>query len=701
MIYTNNLAVSGGNEKGNFRVSASHVYQKGIVPNTDLKNTSFTVSGGYKFNDKLKSDASMTYNRQYTDNYPEVAYGPHNYLYNLVIWTGADVDVRELEDYWVEGQEGIQQKHFNRSWFNNPHFIANENTQGYYKDNVYGQLNLDYQVIEGFTLNFRSGFNSATVNQDWKTPKSFVGYGSISNGDYSLRTRTDFSINADVLASYKKDINENFKLNATIGASTRYWNNRTRSLRTDGLTIPGFYNTSNSINPLKGSDWFGEEQVNSVYTTLDIELYKSMYLGVTGRQDWVSTLPVKNNNFFYPSVSFSTVLSDLIDFGEDVSMVKLRGSWANVSDGSVGATYSHIAAYSSGVNWNNNASLSYPSSLLNQDINPESSNTYEVGMDLRFFKSRLNLDATYYIINQTNNIVTVPVSITSGYSSRLINGNEYTRRGVEFVLSGTPVKTDNFQWNIVTNWSSSNRTLESVYDGSDRIGNVKVGTRTDQIFWSPYLKTAGGQLIYGANGLPLDDAFSRKRGYSESTWVYGFQNSFKYKNISLNIGLDGRLGGLIWSKTSQTMWWGGTHPGTVNEHREAAVNGISSYIGPGVIVVEGDVEYDFYGNVISDTRVYAPNTAKINYINWMRNTSNALIDHYYSQTFLKLREVVLSYNLPKKYLASLNIDKASISLIGRNLALWSRLPNVDPDSGSDQLQTPSTRNIGVNLNVSF
>lgn len=702
MILTNNLAVSGGTDKGNFRVSASHIYQKGIVPNTDLKNASFGVSGGYQITDKLKVDASLTYNRQYTRNFPEVGYGPYNYLYNLVLWTGPDVDVRDLRNYWEEGKEGIQQRHFNRSWYNNPYFIAYEALQGYYKDNSYGQLQLNYEATDDLTFTVRSGFNSSNVNRDWKRPKSFLGYGDVSKGEYFVSNANDFSINTDLLASYNKTINDNFVLTATAGASNRYWTRRTLSTNTDGLTIPGFYNLSNSANPLKGSNWNGEEQVNSLYATLDVELFNSIYLNIAGRNDWVSTLPVANNSFFYPSMSMSVIVSDLLNFSSNDPFIKLRSSWANVGDGKLpGGTYSQLQAYSSGRSWNNQGSLSYPGTLLNPELEPENSNTYEYGVDIRFFNNRLGLDASFYTITDTNNIVSVPVSVISAYGSRLINGNKYKRRGIELVLSAVPVKSDNFSWDIVTNWSHSYRTLEEVYDGSDKLGNISVGERTDQIYHTPYLKTPGGQLIYGSNGMPLPDPFVRRRGNSDPDWVFGFQNKFTYKNLSLSASLDGRIGGLIYSSTNQKMWWGGTHPGTVNAHRDAANNGEATYTGPGVVVVEGNVEYDTEGNIVSDNRVYAPNTTKVNYISWMKDTSNALLDHYYSETFLKLREVILTYNLPDTWVDKFGFQKASISLVGRNLAVWSDLPNVDPDSGNDYLQTPSTRNIGFNVNLTF
>lgn len=698
MIITNNLSASGGTDKGNFRVSASHVYQKGLVPNTDLKNANFTVSGGYNITDKLKADASLTYNRQYTRNFPETGYGSQNYLYNLVLWMGSDVDVRDLKNYWEEGKEGVQQRHYNLAWYNNPYFNAYEALRGYYKDNSYGQLSLKYDILKDFNITLRTGVNSANVNRDWKYPKSFV---SIPAGEYSVANSNSLNINTDIIVNYSKEINDNFNLSVNAGVANRYGEFRSASSSTDGLTIPNYYNLSNSTNPTSSSNSYSESQTNSVYASIDMEVYKSFFINVSGRNDWVSTLPVVNNSFFYPSLSLSVVLSDILDFNANSPYIKLRTSWASVGNGNVGGTYAHLQAYSSGPIWNNQNSLVFPGTLINPLLEPGRSDTNEYGLDVRFFKSRLNLDFTYYNIRDYNNILSEPLSIASGYSSRLINGGEFKREGFEFTLSATPIKTDNFRWNILTNWSKSYRILSKTADGSDSNGNIKVGTRTDQIYTRPYLKTPGGALIYGSNGLPLNDPFVRKRGNNDPDWVYGFQNTFTYKNFSLSASVDGRIGGLIYSSTNQKMWWGGTHPGTVNEHRDAANDGQATYIGPGVVVVDGSVEYDDVGNIINDTRVYAPNTRKVNYISWNKSTSNALLDHYYDETFLKLREIILTYNVPNSITEKLKIDKASISLIGRNLAVWSDLPNVDPDPGFDSLQTPSTRNIGVNVNLSF
>jgi hypothetical protein len=251
------------------------------------------------------------------------------------------------------------------------------------------------------------------------------------------------------------------------------------------------------------------------------------------------------------------------------------------------------------------------------------------------------------------------------------------------------------------NWSQYRRYLESVYDGSDRIGFIKVGTRTDQIYGFSYAYTPGGKLILQDNGFPQEDPFTRMLGHSNPDYIFGIQNSLSFGNFNLAISADGRVGGKMYSSTNQKMWWGGTHPGTVNQYRDDANEGIASYVADGVTVVEGAVGYDSDGNILSDTRVYAPNTTPVNYISWNINTSNAYLNHYYNASFIKLREITLTYNLPQSLLSKTFMDRASVSLVGRNLVVWSDVPEVDPDPGEDSLQTPSVRNLGFNVNFIF
>jgi hypothetical protein len=284
----------------------------------------------------------------------------------------------------------------------------------------------------------------------------------------------------------------------------------------------------------------------------------------------------------------------------------------------------------------------------------------------------------------------------------LVNGAEYLRKGLEITVSGTPVKSARFSWEVALNWSKHNKYLDQAFDSTGRILVLREGERVDQIWGYHYQRTPGGQLIIQQeNGFPAPDPYARRLGYDDPDFVFGLQNTFSYGNFSLMISADGRVGGKMYSSTNQKMWWGGTHPGTVNQFRDDANAGLATYIAPGVIVVEGSAEYDADGNILSDTRIYAPNTTPVNYISWNIDTSNGQLNHWYDETFIKLREITLSYNLPAAFLSKTFLHQASVSFVGRNLLLWTDMPEVDPDSGEDNLQTPSVRSLGFNVNLIF
>ncbi|MFC3417840.1 SusC/RagA family TonB-linked outer membrane protein [Algoriphagus hitonicola] len=703
LISTNNINITSGTENGSFRISGSNVYQKGLVPNTELNNTSFSVSGGYKISDKLSTDASITYNRQYTDNFPETPYGPENYLYNLVLWTGVDVDVRDLRNYWVEGQEGFQQKHFNNTYYNNPYFQAYEYLRGYYKDNTFGQVKFDYQISPELTLTARTGLNNYALDRTDKEPKSYVKYGRVSRGNFYIYNSAQINMNTDLILNYSKRFGENWGLNANLGAANRFVRFRSESINTDGLAIPNFYNVANSEQPLSGSNSLTKEKINSAYFSADIDFMNAVFLTLTGRNDWVSTLPVANNSFFYPSVGLATTVSDFLTMPSFWDFAKVRMSWSQVADGRISSNpYSHIQAYSTGINWNGNPSLFFPGSLVNPTIRPETSDSYEIGLDNRFLGGRLGIDLTYFQIRDYNNLISVPVSLASGFSSRLENGAEFKRSGFELMFNALPIQTSELTWEVNLNFSTYKRILTESFDGTDRFGNLTVGERTDQLFSSSqFQRTPEGRLIIGNNGFPIRDPYQRSMGFSNPDFIFGVQNRVTYKGISLGFSFDGRAGGTIYSLTSEKMWWGGTHPGTVNQFRDDANEGQNTFVADGVVVTGGEVEYDDFGNILSDTRTYAENERPINYIAWNKTTLNADLTHYFDASFVKLRELSISYQLPQQLLQRTFLNTANVSLVGRNLMLWSNVENIDPDSGVDNLQTPSVRNIGFNINLGF
>jgi TonB-linked SusC/RagA family outer membrane protein len=704
LLSTNSVSASIGTEKGAFRVAANHIYQKGVVPNTGLNNSSFSIGGNYRLSNKLSMDGKLTFNKEYSDNYPTVGYGPPNYLYNLILWIGPDIDIRDLENYWIPGKEGLQQRNYNLSWYNNPHFVANELLNGYKRSNSFGQVTFDYKIMDNFTVKFRNGFNQYASNADLKEPYSYIAYSYISRGNYSTDVTNYFDINSDLILNYNHKFGDALKLNVTAGAANAYRRLENTYTTTDGLTIPAFYSLGNSINPLKATSTLRERRTASAYGMIDIETLGFLYLSFTGRYDKTSTLPVKNNGYFYPSAGVSAVLSDVIKMPDFVSFLKVRGSWAKVNTGFInsGDPYAHINTYNLGPKWNNVPSLTLPTTFKSPDLIPETVKSGEYGIAAGFFKNRLNIDATYFRNKDYNNFAPILPSQASGYTNILTNADVYLRKGWEFMISGSPVKNKNFRWEASINFSSVHRWLEDATVNQDGyINQVKEGQRMDRIYITDS-RTPDGQAIYNANGMQAYTPYGQYFGNRDADWIYGVQNTFGYKDFSLSFSFDGRLGGLIYSTTNQKMWWGGSAKGTVNQYRDDANAGNATYVGPGVVVTDGAITYDSYGNILSDTRKFAPNTTKVNYISFMQTTSGAMLNNYfyYSGTYIKMRELVLTYNLPTKLVKGI-FNSASVSLIGNNLFILSKLDNVDPDAERDDLQTPSMRSVGFNINLKF
>lgn len=711
VISSNNLSFTKSSDKGSFRASVSHIYQQGIVPNTDLKNTSFNIAGNYNLSDAFSMNARISYNKEYTKNFPETGYGPTNYLYNLILWTGPDVDVRDLRNYWQPGKEGVQQRHFNTSYYNNPYFQAYEYMRGYDKDNTFGSVDLNYKISPSFTAKFRNGINVYGLNRNYNEPKSYIGYGNKSRGQYTIKTENYFDIVSDLIVDYNHTFSDKFKVHAQGGAANYYRNFKYGTSSTDGLTIPGFYNLSNSTSPVSAVNFLEERRTRSFYGVIDLELYNALYISVTGRNDKISTLPIANNSFFYPSLTGALIISHLVKLPEWFSFLKARGSVSRISSGTLGVnanttnpyTYDYLQSYNKGVIWNNVPSLTYGNQIKDPSLHPQTSDSWEAGADARFFGNRLGFEFTYFQTKDYNNITAVPVSLGSGFETKLKNGNVYQRRGIEIVATANPIRKADFRWDVTLNVSTYRRYLKEISGNTPRLNSLKEGDRTDRIFASVYQTDRSGNVVYNANGFPLQDNYRRFVGNQDPDLIYGIENSFSYKNFSLRFLVDGRIGGMIYSTTNQKMWWGGTNPGTVNQFRDDANAGKSTYVGKGVVVTGGTISYDANGDIVSDTRTFAPNTQAVDYVSYMKTTSNGANNNYnyFSQTFLKLREVTLTWRVPGNWLKGSFFRSAEVAAVGRNLLLFSKMPNVDPDAGVDNLQTPSTRSMGFNVNLKF
>ncbi|SMO52410.1 TonB-linked outer membrane protein, SusC/RagA family [Saccharicrinis carchari] len=701
-ITTNNISVTQSTDKGSFRVSMSHAYQKGQVPNTKLNNSTLNLGGTVKLLDKLSLESSFSYNKQFSPNLPSAGYSGSGYVYNLMVWSGVDYDIRDFRDYWLV--EDVQQKFYQYTpWYNNPYFLAYENERGYYRDGGYGFASLNYTITDDLKLMGRTGINTNTTRENTKTPIS-MGQGL---GNYSENTSYDFSVNADVLLTYDKKISDDLELNFLAGGTLNFNEYRSLSASTDGLNVPGFFSLSNSTNPVSASNYLSKKQVNSVFGKLSLGYMNGLYLDVTGRNDWSSSLPKETRSYFYPSVAFSGIVSEFIDMPDKVSLLKVRASWT-LSKKDIGL-YSLRPVYSISADaWDGQSTASYPGAIRGADVKPQETRTYELGTDLRFFNNRLNVDFSYYNTLRYNMVTNAPISDASGFTSKTINTDEeYEKKGFEVVLGGQPVKNDVLTWDTQFNWSTYRwywSKVDPVF--SPNTDWVHPGGRMDYYVNWDWARDPEGNVIHGSNGMPVWDSEQSVLGYTGEDFVWGWSNDVKYRDFNFAFSFDGRVGGILHSQTNQAMWNSGAHPESVNQYREAAVNGINSYVGDGVVVVSGEVIRDEQGNITSDTREFAPNQTKVNYITYMK-TANPYIgsptsQNLFDKTFVKLRELSLTYNLPTKIISRVGLSEANIGVVGRNLWLWTKeVDHVDPDSGSDNLSSASYRNIGFNLKLSF
>lgn len=732
LITTQNFAISGKNENADYRVSVTHMYQKGQVPNTKLNSTTLSLSGSLKATDKLKLEATLSYNKQYSPNYPQTGYGANNFFYNILLWMGPDVDIRDLRNYWQPGGgrddgsgnfipygvKNIQQFNYNYTWYNNPWFVAYEQLNGYANDVITGQVNATYNFTKDLTFFVRSGIITNNSLATLKTPKSYVYYGNGDlDGNYSETRATNFQIVTDALLTYNKSfLNDDFNATVSVGGSSRYNNNSYLHSTTNGLNVPADYNLANTIGAVYTENFKAERMVNSVFGYADLDYRKMVFIGVTGRNDATSTLKKPNNKYFYPSASLGIVPTTIFKLPAVISYAKLRGSWAQVStDNIIGDPndpnniyknwYGLIPVYQTGPRWNGtNASLTLPGTIIQPNIHPNTTVSQEYGTELRFLNNRIGVDFTYFTYIDKDFIINAPVSSASGFNYQIVNGDKINRRGVEFVLTGTPLKTKNFKWDVTANYSTVHSWYKELYGGDSIRNGVKVGERVDVYRGYDWEKNPEGQIVYNENGFPQYINQLVNIGHTDADFIFGITNNLSYKNFNLSFSFDGRIGGIMNNGLEQKLYEGGMHPATANKYRDDAYAGNKTYTGQGVVVTSGDVQYDVQGNIISDTRKFAPNATAVNYIDWIFATYvNGIAGaDIYKRSFVKLREVVLSYNFTPQVLKKTPFKAASISITGTNLLLFTKVPFMDPDGYSEySLAEPTYRNIGVNVNLKF
>lgn len=703
LVTNTNISVAQASKNGGFRVSATQVHYNGQYPNTSLNKYIVNGSGNIKFN-KLTVDASLSYKKEKAPNMPKVNYGNGNIFYNMLIWTGTEYDIRDYRNYWAVKDQ--KQNWMYSAWYDNPYYLVYERIDEYDKNLFSGSGTITYDFTKDLKLMLRSGYDNYNNNEE---QRKSIGDSGERLGWYAYGDYTGESFNNDLILSGKYKVN-NLTIDALVGGSTYWYKDKTIYAATrGGLSVPGFYSLNSSIERPSVKKTIEEKALYSAYGKLSLAWKEGIYLDLTGRNDWSSTLPSNSRSYFYPSASLSIVptsfynpISDVLDFW------KIRASWTVAKkDLSV---YDINQIYNVSIDvWDGLSSANYPSSMRDPNCKPEKETSIEIGTNLRFFGNRLGFDYTYFTRLRSNRLINATVSSTSGFSTVITNtGEELRQKGMEFTITGKPIVSKNFSWNSTINLSFYHwyfAKMDPVYSSQDP--RISVGKRTDQYFIIDWARDSKGNIIHQA-GLPVKNKFYTIDGNKDPNMIIGFSNTFAYKEFSLDISIDGRLGGKMFSWTEQSMWNSGTHPDSDNQWRyDEVVNGLQNYVGQGVKVTSGSATYDPYGKVISDDRVFAANDVPVSYQNYITIYNENSWDHNAKQnildaSFIKLREIALNYNVPTNLINKIRMKSLKVGIIAQNLLMWTKaFKYSDPDRGKENLNSPTPRNIGFNINLSF
>ena len=744
-ITNNNISLAFKEDKIALRSSVNWIEQKGQYPNSKLNKFTYSFGGDVEL-DKFKLSSNVSYSKRETPNMGSNGYTSYDPMYSLLIWSPTDWDVRDYKDnYWLIPGE-LQNNHYgydfeNGSYSgknqNNPYFDRYEKTNEVSRDIFNADLTMSYDVTNWLKATVRSGLDffvdrgqlrisqgSYTSTGNTSVPGASSTWNGSRTGAYVTGKSQGFSINNDILLfGDRKFVDDKLEVEYLVGGTIYYQRNDNLTANTvGGISIPNFFSLNASVNPAAVNESVSQQQVNSAFGRLGLSWNKLLYVDITARNDWSSTLTGpgvddSKKSYFYPSFSGSFVVSELIKEStrDWLDLLKVRSSWT-MSKKPAGIYDINSVFSTSPGTWNDLNGASAPNSLYNlSSISPESANTYEVGLQAMFLKKRLTFDLSYYNKHMYDFLQTGALSATSGYTGVVLNkDDEVDRKGWEIVVTATPIKTDNIRWDLGLNWSTYKdiyAKIDQTYTQNDSRPWIKVGERTDHYVGAEFMTDpTTGQHVYN-NGRIVKNPYSSVYGYSNPDWLWGANSTLTYKDFSLFVSFDGLVGGISSSRTESYMWQSGVHPDSVSPERalDVATPGSSNYIGDGVMVTSGTVEFDTDGSILSDTRVFETNNVATTYLRAAKDLhassawgGTGTTADAFSRTYLKLREISLSYQVPSKFLTSWGAKKASISLIGQNMLLWSKdYKYSDPDNSKEDFADPSVRYVGANVKLSF
>ncbi|PIF34251.1 TonB-linked SusC/RagA family outer membrane protein [Flavobacterium sp. 9] len=717
LTYDNSISIAKSDDKSDFRLGVNNQKQLGTVPNSEVNKTNFTVNTNYQISKGVRVGVNANY---IVTDAPALPGGPSgNRAAGVMLqflWFGRQVDTEELQRN--------RNVNWNNSYYSNPYWNAYYNTTSQQRNRLIGDIHLDAKLAEGFNFKFRTGIDYYNDRRKYE-----IKYGTNGTpfGSYAEDAYTVSEQNTEGIFTYTKKLNDDFSLDALAGFNVRTHSDANNYQKAPRLAVPDLYTLTNSRDPLTSSNIYSRLKVYSAYASAQFGFRNYAFFNVTARNDWSSTLPSNNRSYFYPSINGSVILTDALNLKSNtLDFLKLRGGWSEV--GNDADPYQLSTVYNFQTAFDGNPIQTSSQKKLNDNLKPETTRSTEVGLEASFWKNRLHFDFAYYNTNSLDQILEIKTTAASGYNSQLINAGKINNHGVEIQLDGNPVQTENFKWNVAVNYAKNISKVE-ILDYDKQIQNYTIGTSGGvdvlasvgqaygALYGTAYLRDANGNIVVGANGLPKADPQKRVLGHYTPDYTGGVTNTLTYKNLELSFLVDASVGGQIFSGTNRT----GNYTGVLDQTmpgRDAANGGLSYYVTgttktllPAGATAPGGAQVYDDGMIFKG--VYAdgtPNNTLLSAQEYYKASYNISEAYLYSSTYVKLREVKLTYNVDKKLVKKLGLAGASFTAAGRNLFfIYKDAPNIDPESafntgnaqGLESLSLPTTRSVSLNVNLKF
>lgn len=737
-ISTNSgISVARGDDKYQFRVGYNYEKQVSIVPDAGTNKTNISLNTDYHLAKWIVVGATANYIVYTAPSLPGSATPSGSNVRSnspmlQFLWFGRQVDTNSLKADYT--------RNWNSSYYDNPFWSASYNTQSQERHRLIGDLHAEFRLTDGLNVRFRTStdwYNDRRKSKvKWGSAGAGSPYGSYAEDAYTVKEN-----NTEVLATYIKQLNKNWGIDALLGFNVhnkQYENNYQAAPR---LAVADLYTLTNSRDPLTSSNDFYRLRQYGLYGSIQLDYRRWAFLNITGRNDWSSTLPVDNNSYFYPSVTASVLLSEAFGWrSKAVNYLKIRGGWSQV--GADANPYQLATVFTSETAFNGNPLQSSSTIGMNPNLKPEKTSSIEAGFEAAFWDNRLYLDFTYYKTDSRNQILKLATTAASGYTSQVRNAGHIRNRGYEIQLGAVPIQTSKgFRWNLDLNYGANSSkvvklddegliTSYQLYSSGIQI-LASVGEAYGTLFGTSYVRDANGNVVVDANGLPKISTTNKTLGKFTPDWTGGISNTFSYRSLSLSFLIDASVGGSIFSNTNKTGKYTGVLANTLSG-RDAEHGGLWYYtdaMGNNVRLPESpsySVSSDglYYAQVNGQsTRVYqdgimvegvtesgSKNEEVVSAEKYYHRIYSIAEANVYDASYVKLREVALSYRLPRLWTQKLHLQEASVTLTGRNLwTIYKSVPNIDPESalttgnaqGVEAYSLPTTRSFGVNLSVKF